>query len=67
MVEAVNQGDQVLPLAGQKDVLEAAIRLNFGVGDWDCGAHASDRPAIIEINEGLPNPVEVPIQNRLLR
>lgn len=67
VVEAVNQGDQVLPLAGQKDVLEAAIRLDLGVGDWDCGAHTSDRPAIIEIDEGLPDGVEVPIQNRLLR
>jgi hypothetical protein len=36
MVETVNQHDQILPLAGQEDVFETAIRLDLGVGDGDC-------------------------------
>lgn len=66
VVEAVNQSDQCLPLAGQEDVFEAAVCFDLRKRDRHCGAHAGDRTAVVQINKGLPDPVEVPEQDRLL-
>lgn len=66
-IEDIKQAKESFAFTERIDTLEAAIRLDFGIGEREGASHSSDWSSVIQIGEGFPHPEEVGRKGRLIR
>lgn len=65
-IEGVKQAKEAFSFTERIDAFEAAVRLDFDIGEREGASHSGDGSSLIQIGEGFPHPEKVRRKGRLI-